>query len=185
GANLTNISLSTLLAQKQISNEAAVNKILERIYQDSQTVSEAMREIVWSINPKIDKLGEALPRMLLYAAELLEAKNIELKAEIIPQVEQLKFSMQQRHDLYLIFKEAVNNIAKHSKAKQVMINFNLNTQILNMIIADDGKGFDASAPLVNNGLKNMNERANKHQWQLTVRSGQNAGTTIMLNAPIA
>ena len=66
-----------------------------------------------------------------------------------------------------------------------MINFNLNTQILNMIIADDGKGFDASAPLVNNGLKNMNERANKHQWQLTVRSGQNAGTTIMLNAPIA
>src|SRR5207253_1093058 len=63
GSTLTNISLGSLLAQKQLKNEGDVNHILERIYQDSQNVSQSMREIVWSINPNINTLGDAFPRM--------------------------------------------------------------------------------------------------------------------------
>jgi signal transduction histidine kinase len=185
GANLTNISLSSLLAQKQLHNENAVSLLLERIYQDSQTVSEAMREIVWSINPRIDTLGEALPRMLHYASELLEARNIELQAEIAPEVEHLKLSMKQRRDVYLIFKEAVNNMAKHSNAIHAFIQFHLVNKNLIMMIGDDGNGFDINAPLINNGLKNMQERAQRHQWQLQVMSQNGSGTTITLNAGIA
>ena len=185
GANLTNISLSSLLAQKQLQNENAVSRLLERIYQDSQTVSEAMREIVWSINPGIDTLGEALPRMLHYAAELLEAKNIELQAEIAPDVEKIKLSMKERRDMYLIFKEGVNNMAKHSKAAHAIINFHLMNKTLIMIIDDDGTGFSTAAPLINNGLKNMQERARRNQWQLQIKSTTGGGTSITLNAGIA
>jgi ligand-binding sensor domain-containing protein/anti-sigma regulatory factor (Ser/Thr protein kinase) len=185
GSTLTNISLGSLLAQKQLHNEGSVNRILERIYQDSQNVSEAMREIVWSINPKIDTLGEALPRMLHYASELLEAKGIELQAEIAPAIENLKLTMQRRRDLYLIFKETVNNLAKHSQATQVIINFHLLDNILIMIVSDNGKGFDMSIPLINNGLKNMQERAESHQWQLHINSKPGAGATITLKARIA
>lgn len=185
GSALTNISLGSLLAQKQLHNEGSVSRILERIYQDSQNVSESMREIVWSINPKIDTLGEALPRMLHYASELLEAKGIELQAEIAPAIENLKLTMQRRRDLYLIFKETVNNLAKHSQATQVIINFHLLDNTLIMIVSDNGKGFDMTVPLINNGLKNMQERANTHQWQLNINSKPGAGATITLKARIA
>lgn len=181
GANLTNISLSSLLAQRQLRNEAAVSRILERIYQDSQLVSESMREIVWSINPDIDTLGEALPRMLHYASHLLEANSIELKAEILPEVERLRLSMKQRRDVYLIFKEAINNMVRHSKATRGFVQFYLSGKALIMKIADNGAGFDTVASTWNNGLKNMQERARQHRWKLDIFSCPQQGTTITLD----
>jgi ligand-binding sensor domain-containing protein/two-component sensor histidine kinase len=185
GSTLTNISLSSLLAQKQLHDENTLNKILKRIYEDSQHVSESMREIVWSINPKIDTLGESLPRMLHYASELLEAEDIEVHAEISPGIEDLKLTMEQRRDLYMIFKETVNNLAKHSKATQVNIRFDLADKMLTMIVSDNGIGFDTTARLINNGIKNMQERAQRHQWKLYIRSASGAGTNINLAAQIA
>jgi signal transduction histidine kinase len=190
GANLTNISLSSLLAQKQIHNEGAVSHLLERIYQDSQLVSESMREIIWSINPDIDTLGDALPRMLHYASQLLEAKGIELHAAITPEVERLKLSMMQRRDVYLIFKEAVNNMARHSNATRASVRFDLSGDTLIMKIDDNGSGFEVSpSPLLpstwQNGLRNMQERARQHRWTLEVRSRPQQGATITLSAHIA
>jgi signal transduction histidine kinase/ligand-binding sensor domain-containing protein len=185
GSALTNISLGSLLAQKQLAGDNGVHRILERIYQDSQEASASMREIVWSINPKIDTIGEAFPRMLHYASELLEAKNIELHVEMSAAIEQVKLSMQERRDMYLIFKEAVNNLAKYSNATKVKIQFQLPDQILTMIIADNGKGFDTSIPYTSNGLRNMQERAKNHQWTLRIESAPGAGTTITLKVQIA
>ncbi|HMD00307.1 MAG TPA: histidine kinase, partial [Ferruginibacter sp.] len=185
GSTLTNISLGSLLAQKQLHDQHALQRILKKIYEDSQHVSESMREIVWSINPTIDTLGEALPRMLHYASELLEAEDIELQAEIAPEIENIKLTMQKRRDLYMIFKETVNNLAKHSKATIVTIRFHLNEKVLVMSVSDNGVGFDTTAPLINNGLKNMQERAARHQWKLNIRSAFGAGTSINLKAQIA
>ncbi|GGB17016.1 sensor histidine kinase [Puia dinghuensis] len=181
GANLTDISISSLLAQRQLHDEASVNRILERIYQDSQLVSESMRDIVWSINPDIDTLGEALPRMLHYASSLLEANCIELQAEIAPEVERLHLTMKQRRDVYLIFKEAINNMVRHSKATCAIVKFYLSGKALIMKIADNGAGFDPMTPTTNNGLKNMHERARQHRWKLEINSRPQYGTTIILN----
>lgn len=185
GANLTNISFSSLVAQKQLEDTSVVNRMLERIYHDSQTVSQALREIVWSINPSIDTLGQALPRMLHYAAELLETKDISLHADIAPDIEGIRLTMQQRRDLYLIFRETVNNMARHSNASHAIISLQLRDHTLVMTITDNGKGFDTGAPLVNNGLRNMQERARSHQWQLQLHSQPGFGTSIILEARIA
>jgi signal transduction histidine kinase len=185
GSALTNISLGSLLAQKQLTKEGPVNHILERIYQDSQEASASMREIVWSINPKIDTIGEAFPRMVHYASELLEAKNIELWVEMPSAIEQVRLSMQQRRDIYLVFKEAVNNLAKYSNATKATIKFQLPGNTLVMIISDNGTGFDTTVSYNSNGLRNMRERAQTHQWQLLIESGTGAGTTITLRAQIA
>jgi signal transduction histidine kinase/ligand-binding sensor domain-containing protein len=184
GSTLTNISLGSLLAQKHIEQDGFANHLLDRIYQDSQNVSQTMREIVWSINPKIDTLGEALPRMLQYAAESLEAKNIELKADIDPQIEQLKLNMKQRRDFYLLFKEAVNNLARHSGAAHAQIRFELDGHSLVMTIADDGKGFSKPLMFLGNGLNNMKERAALHSWGLTIDSNLGSGTTFILRVII-
>lgn len=185
GSTLTNISLGSLLAQKQLQQEGTVNKLLERIYQDSQTVSQTMREIVWSINPNIDTLGEALPRMLQYASELLEAKGIELQAEIAPEIEHIRLGMQQRRDLYLIFKEAVTNLARHSEAAHAGIRLRLSGDALVMTISDDGKGFCTPGSFAGNGLRNMMERAKSHQWLLNIQSETGAGSVLTLKAVIA
>jgi signal transduction histidine kinase len=185
GANLTNISLSSLRARQQLHNKKAVSQLLESIYQDSQTVSEAMRDIIWSIDPAIDTLGDALPRMLHYATRLLEANKIELHAEIPAAVEDIKLSMKQRRDVYLIFKEGVNNMAKHSNATQAFIHFASAANTLIMTIMDNGSGFDTRAIRMSNGLRNMRERARDHGWQLEIESGPKEGTTITLHAGIA
>ena len=119
--------------------------------------------------------------MLRYASELLEANGIELHAEIAPEAEQLKLNMKERHDVYLIFKEAINNIARHSKAKIAQVKIYLVNNKFTMKINDDGKGFDATASFINNGLKNMKERAQLHKWDLQLQSQNNIGTTILLN----
>jgi signal transduction histidine kinase len=185
GSTLTNISLGSLLIQKQIHPDAAVKRLLDRIYQDSQAVSQTMREIVWSINPKIDTMGEALPRMLQYASEMLEAKNIELEAEITPEIEQVKLNMEQRRDLYLIFKEAVNNLARHSGASRARISFIREDTSLVMTIADNGRGMAKTGSRAGNGLKNMRERALSHRWSLVLDSNVGAGTTLTVKAKIA
>ncbi len=185
GSALTNISLGTLLAQKQLKDDGSISRILDRIYQDSRHVSESMREIVWSIDPKIDTLGDAFPRMLQYASEVLEAKNIILTVEMAPEIEGVRLSMQKRRDLYLIFKEAVNNLAKHSKATEVAIRFHLERTVMVMTIADNGTGFDTAAQHSSNGLVNMSERAHLHHWHLDIRSLAGQGTTITLKAHIA
>jgi signal transduction histidine kinase len=185
GANLTNISLSSLRARQQLNNTKEVGQLLESIYQDSQTVSEAMRDIVWSIDPAIDTLGDALPRMLHYATRLLEANKIELHAEIPSAVEDIKLSMKQRRDVYLIFKEGVNNMAKHSNATQAFIRFTSASNTLIMTISDNGSGFDAGVIRGSNGLRNMRERSRDHGWQLKIESGAGIGTTITLHAGIA
>lgn len=180
GANLSNISLSSLLAQRQLSDQGAVQGILERIYQDSQLVSESMREIVWSINPQIDTLGEALPRMLHFAAGLLEANSIELQARIDPEVEQLRLTMVERQDVYLILKESINNIVRHSKATIATVEFEGSGKHLTMRIRDNGNGFDPQNRKAGNGLGNLRARAHRHRWRLAVGSVPGQGTTIVL-----
>jgi signal transduction histidine kinase len=93
--------------------------------------------------------------------------------------------MQQRRDVYLIFKEAVNNMARHSHATAAFIHLSLKHNSLIMTITDNGRGFDTSGVRVSNGLRNMRERARSHGWQLDIRSGAETGTTIVLNAGIA
>lgn len=185
GSALTNISLGTLLAQKQLHQTEPVRSLLERIYQDSQHASESMREIIWSIDPKIDTIEEALPRMIHYASELLEARNIEVKAEMETGTAHIKLSMQQRRDLYMIFKESINNLAKHSKATKVEIKWNYRNNLLSMMVADNGMGFQHPASEDHHGLSNMKERAERQGWNLDIHSGPGSGTTVLLKAIIA
>ena len=93
--------------------------------------------------------------------------------------------MQKRRDLYLVFKEAVNNLAKHSNATIVQVRVYVEKNILFMMISDNGIGFDSSDTGKQNGLRNMKERARTNGWRLWVLSTQGKGTTIQLEADIA
>jgi signal transduction histidine kinase len=76
---------------------------------------------VWSIKPQNDSLENVLSRMTRYASELFEAKNINYQLQLPEDLSGIALPMEKRHDIYLIFKETVNNIAKHSQCTEASI----------------------------------------------------------------
>ena len=92
--------------------------------------------------------------------------------------------MQQRKNLYLIFKEAVNNLAKYSKTKKSSIRLEQEKKYLRMVIIDEGTGFTMASIKKGNGLDNMQSRAAEMNAQLEIHSSENKGTTISVHMPV-
>lgn len=144
-----------------------------------------MSDTVWAINPKNDRFENILLRMRTFAVEMLEAKNIDLIFVAAPALSDLKLSMDKRKNLYLIFKEAVNNIAKFSNGKNCFIRLTQQGKELNMDITDDGVGFDINDYVAGNGLININRRTKELKGQLDIESTQDKGTAIHLSFSIS
>jgi len=92
--------------------------------------------------------------------------------------------MEQRRDVYLIYKEALTNIHKHAHAKNVWINVFQNQNHLTMQIKDDGKGFVTSSVTHRNGLKNLRSRVEKWNGKIQIGSEAGKGTTIDIKMPL-
>ena len=92
--------------------------------------------------------------------------------------------MDQRRDLYLIFKEAVNNLVKYSKADNAKVEVLINLHNMSLLVKDDGSGFDTTEIREGNGLRNMQQRAALLNASLTIESEPGKGTTVNLNMPL-
>jgi signal transduction histidine kinase len=122
--------------------------------------------------------------MKRYAAEMLDGKNITGQFDFPANEPGFTLGMTQRRDLYLIFKEAVNNLAKYSEAKNAIIKVIAETHKIELLVKDDGKGFDITGVQQGNGLQNMQQRAKASQAELTITSEPGAGTTVKLEMRI-
>ena len=145
---------------------------------------EDMGDMVWSINPRNDSMSQVLIRMREFASEIFELKNIEYQFSE-KGTENLVLNADQRKNLFLIFKESINNAAKYSQATTVEINIEQQDQTLIMSIKDNGQGFDEQKIKAGNGLRNLRERAKEINATLELRSTVGAGTEVNLNVPIA
>jgi len=113
--------------------------------------------------------------------QLLEAKNYIVHFHFGDQLNHVKFDMQNRRDFYLIYKEALNNIAKYAEGKNVWINLTSHNNKIELVIKDDGRGFDISkANNKGNGLSNMQKRADAIGAKFDIASEINKGTTLHL-----
>ena len=95
-----------------------------------------MNDIVWAINPRHDRIDSLLHRMRRYAGDTLGGAGIELDFESENLPPDLRTPIEARRPLYLVFKEAVNNAARHSHASRVTIRMELSHGLLKMTIAD-------------------------------------------------
>ncbi|RYD78759.1 MAG: hypothetical protein EOP53_10705, partial [Sphingobacteriales bacterium] len=183
GATLSSINIYSDVARNKTS-EPAVQQLIDKVYQASANAMESMSDIVWYVNPKNDLLENLLIRMREYALPLLEAKGINVSFEARENLEELKTTMQQRHHLYLIFKEAVNNALKYADAKNISISIVRESSRLKMQIKDDGKGFVSNNQFSGNGIKNMHSRAADINATLAITSVPQHGTLITLQLTI-
>jgi signal transduction histidine kinase len=157
---------------------------LQRISESAARMMENMGDIVWSISPENDTLEKMLIKMKEFAAEILEPKNICYSFEEEQDLSKIKLSVETRKNLYLIFKESVNNAAKYSGGSSVVISLRLHNNLLHLSIRDNGKGFEATTVRYGNGLLNMSERARSVKGRLVRQSAPGKGTEIVAELPI-
>ncbi len=184
GSTLTGIKILSEVSAKNMNQENDKTiSFINQITEQTKSIQQEMSDIVWAINPNNDKIENLVVRMREYLAQTLEPKDIEIEMKVDKDALDQNLNMSNRKEFFLIFREAVNNIAKHSEAKKVEISVTKKGNNLEMQIRDDGKGMDITKITSSNGLKNMNERTNALKGKLNIHSELEKGTHILLEFP--
>ncbi len=184
GSSLSSINILSDVALKQVDGNEHILGSLEKIKKSSYTIMESMNDIVWAINPANDPLEITILKMKEFAATILEPAGIDFKFLEEGKLNELKLSVDERKNLYLVFKEALNNIAKYSGASFIVIELQKTAHRFSMKITDNGNGFDGSKQYTGNGLKNMRSRAAEMKAVFEVISQPGTGAIVSVVLPI-
>ena len=181
GANLTKIAiLSEVARQQRGDSNGKTDSSLSSIARISRDSVSSMSDIVWAINPQRDSLRDLVRRMRRHAEDIFTTRDIPLEFRAPDAYEHLKLGLGVRRDVFLIFKEAVNNVARHSGCSRVEIDFRAHGQELFLQISDNGAGFDPALEGEGQGLMSMRRRAHTLNGTLEIESRDGGGTTIRL-----
>lgn len=184
GANLTRIAILSEVASYQRGPDSSDSGSLASIARISRESVASMNDIVWAINPKRDSFDDLVSRMRQLANETLATGGIDVHF-MAPETEGgTRIGHELRRQLYLIFKEVINNAARHSGCRRVDIAIEIDRRRLVLSVSDDGRGFDRSAEVDGNGLSNMTQRALAIGARLEMRTAPGAGTTVRLDVPL-
>lgn len=189
GSTLSSINILTSVARKkaEAGDVEGAAASLTGISERSQRLQRNMSDIVWSVDPDRDTLVELLVRMREFGSSVLEPKGIAYRfnsqgepgTALPPMV---------KSNLYLIFKEALNNAAKHAQATEVIVAIDRRNNRLRMTITDNGKGLSDRNGMAGipggNGLRNMRNRATEMKSDLRIDGAPEKGTTIDLSIPL-
>lgn len=182
GSSLSSIHMLSQMATKQ-GTETTHKAILERMSSNAKETMDKMSDIVWMIKPGETEAGNLKQRMERFAYEIGSTKNIDMQLNL-QDLELVKLTMEQRKNIWLIFKEAVNNAVKYSGTMKMEISVLLQNKQLTLQIKDFGKGFDRKIIKKGNGIDNMQHRAAELKGILATESIENTGTAIQLTVPV-
>jgi signal transduction histidine kinase/ligand-binding sensor domain-containing protein len=181
GANLTKIAILSEVARQRSGDGADPNggplASVARIARESVS---AMSDIVWAIDPERDSLLDVVRRMRRHAEEVFSTRGVAVDFSTPESDGSLRIEIKLRRDLFLVFKEAINNAARHSGCTRVEIDLAAEGPGLVLRVSDDGAGFDPSIDPEGQGLASMRRRAGKMDAELEVESKPGRGTTIRL-----
>jgi signal transduction histidine kinase len=184
GSTLTSINIISKVAMQQSGDDKKINQQLEKIKDNSSRMMESMSDMVWAINPANDTFEKVALRMKEFASELLEPAGLNYFFREEGQIEEAVLNPEQRKDIYLIFKEVLNNAVKYSAATEIDILLKKENGFVIMKVMDNGKGFDVAKYSPGNGIKNIRSRAAEMKAEITMNSIPGTGTTIFLQVPV-
>jgi signal transduction histidine kinase/ligand-binding sensor domain-containing protein len=181
GSSLSLIHLFSEVVRERIdSNDAEVAGPLKIISTSSQEILGSMSDIVWAINPQKDHLSDLSQRMRRLASDAFAAGEIAFDFHAPERQADVRLGADVRREVFLIFKETVNNLVKHSGCSRVGIEFDVSNDALLLTVQDDGRGFDTRKENEGHGLLSIAERAKSLGGQLDIVSTQGRGTTVTL-----
>jgi signal transduction histidine kinase/ligand-binding sensor domain-containing protein len=191
GASLSQIAILSEVAGQRVGGaDAPASEPIAMIADTSREMIDSMSDIVWAINPKRDKLTDLTHRMRRFASDILSARDIEFRFRTPPDEKEIKLGTDLRRELYLIFKESVNNLVKHSGCTEAELEFKVDGDWLVVVIRDNGRGFDVGRAanghdngMGGHGLGSMRRRAEALGGVYEVSSVAGRGTVVTLKVP--
>ncbi|HEV2692174.1 MAG TPA: two-component regulator propeller domain-containing protein [Verrucomicrobiae bacterium] len=181
GASLNLIAVLGDLAKKEKTDER-----IEKMSVTARQAVKSLDEIVWAVNPRNDTLAHLIDYAGQFATNYLRAAGIRCLLDVSEQLPACEVPTDVRHNLFLVIKEALQNIVKHSKATEVWLRVSITAKTLHVSIEDNGCGFESAAagndPWAD-GLRNMRERLEEMGGRCEIQSRLGAGTTIIVDLP--
>ena len=194
GASLTQIAILSEVAQAGATNgNSKLVEPLSKISEVSNELVGTMSDIVWSINPAKDHLRDLTQRMRRFAADVLSERGIAVKLTIPDTPDEISLNSNVRREVFLVFKEAINNVAKHANASNVRVDLGVSATQVILAVKDDGDGFTIESPTFEdtftsegrsgNGLQSMKQRAKEMGGEFEIGSEPGKGTIVCLRLP--
>jgi signal transduction histidine kinase len=183
GADLTYIAILGEMVKQNTKLESEAVNNLNKLTDASKKVIDKMGEIIWAINSSNDSLANLMSYLHKYSKDFLESKGIDCFVTMPLHIPDIKLTASFRRNVFLIFKEATNNIVKHSGTKKAELAFSAEANELIIFIKDFGNPVpnDSSE---RNGLKNMQKRTEENRGKLKIIFTKGIGTLVEYRSKI-
>ncbi len=184
GANLTQIALLGELAQQDSGEPDKAAERMGRISGTARLAIKSLDEIVWAVNPRNDTLAHLIDYAGQFAVDFLRAAGIRCRLDLPEQPPARELSTDLRHNLFLVIKEALNNVVKHAQASEVWLRATVTPAALEVVVEDNGGGFDkVPDDAVADGLRNMRQRMEDIGGECRIESAPGKGTKVFVHLP--
>jgi signal transduction histidine kinase len=184
GGSLTETALLLEMTERRPALPETAREPLRQCSELVRRVVKSVDEIIWAINPRNDTLRYVVDYISQFATEFLHAANLRCRVDLPDQLPDKHISPEVRHNLFLVVKEALNNVARHAHAGEVWLRVAATGEKISFAVEDDGRGFfrapdDAFA----DGLRNMRQRMEEIGGSFNVESRAGTGTRVMFVYP--
>lgn len=192
GANLTRIAILSEISKNETGDSDKLQTNLEKIAETARATIDSMSEIIWAINPQNNTLDNLSAYLRKCAAAVFEMTPVQCRLDFPETVPDHPISAEFRRHIFMVVKEAMHNVVKHSKATAVEMKFISCDHTLEVLIKDNGQGFapatisGAETPTgrslsgSGNGLPNMSKRMAEVGGQFEIQSVPQQGTTVRI-----
>jgi signal transduction histidine kinase len=183
GSGLTEIIMMSDIAELEGGSNSVVSKT-KKIAERARTLTRAMDEVVWALNPRNDSFESFLTYLNRWAQSYLNHARINCRWDIPLDIPEIPLHADLRHHLFLACKEALNNAVKYAKATEIWIRCELTESQITLSVEDNGVGFAVNTPSERgNGLKNMRQRLEELNGRCEIESAAERGTIIRFQVP--
>jgi len=191
GTSLTRVSLLSQSLRSAVPPGSPAAEDLEQVVRTSQEMTRAMEEIVWAVDPAHDSLDSIANYLGRFAQDFISAAGMRCRLDLPVQLPSQPISAEVRHNLFLAFKETLNNAVRHSGAQQVGITLAVSDARFTLVVEDDGHGFSPALAASNqsvragHGLANICERLGQIGGRAEISSEPGKGTQVRLSVPLS
>jgi signal transduction histidine kinase len=186
GSGLTEISFGSEFAQDTSLDIEQARLQTKAIGNRARELVAALDEIVWAVNPKNDTVASLASYQIQYAERFLKTTRLRLRLNVARDLPASPLNADERHNLFLAFKEALHNVVQHSKAADVHLTIDVECEVLRVVVADNGCGFNPKIVISEaDGLGNMRRRLEQIGGSYHSESLVGKGTTATFTFPLS
>lgn len=178
GAGLTEVGILGALAKNPAVEPVERERYLAQLTESAGALVTSLDEIVWAINPQYDSLASLGGYYSLFAQRFLNLAGIACRLRVSESLSGHPLNSKLRHGIFLAFKEALNNVVRHSGATEVEIKIELVDNELSISIRDNGRGLATNLAPGNDGLSGMQERLRQFGGECRIASNAGSGTLV-------